>query len=253
MKKKAVSVVCVSAKGCKWMIWLVYSKKDSLYHISSMYPKHKCGKSFKSKRINSRWIAKNYFDRFRTQPNWKLLDIQKEIFDTYEVSVSQTLCMRAKRIALNGLVGDMVEHYAKLWDYKDELENTNLGSKIELEYGVSNQGGPWYFKGMYICFDALKRGFLDGCRPCISLDGCFLKGLQKGQLLTCVGRDANDQMYPIAWAVVQVENNDTWSWFLKLLMEDLEMIDGGKGWTLITDQQKVNNVTLAYLFINIFY
>nr|GEV11332.1 reverse transcriptase [Tanacetum cinerariifolium] len=128
------------------------------------------------------------------------------------------------QIALNGLVGDMVEHYAKLWDYKEELETTNPGSTIELIYVVSSQGGP---------------------RSCIGLDGCFLKGLQKGQLLTCVGRDANDQMYPVAWAVVQVENNDTWSWFLKLLIEDLEMIDGGKGWTLLTDQQKTCLLKLA--------
>ncbi|KAL3740305.1 hypothetical protein ACJRO7_021561 [Eucalyptus globulus] len=44
-------------------------------------------------------------------------------------------------------------------------------------------------------------------------------------------------MFPIAWAVVKIENKDIWSWFLKNLMADLEITDGG-GWTFMSDQQK---------------
>ena len=36
----------------------------------------------------------------------------------------------------------------------------------------------------YICWVALKRGFLEGCRPLIEVDGCHLKGPYKGILLT---------------------------------------------------------------------
>ncbi|KAG5581911.1 hypothetical protein H5410_052538 [Solanum commersonii] len=39
------------------------------------------------------------------------------------------------------------------------------------------------FQGFYICFDAMKKSILAGCRKCIGLDGCFLKGVSKGQLL----------------------------------------------------------------------
>ena len=34
-----------------------------------------------------------------------------------------------------------------------------------------------------------------------------------GQLLAAVGRDDNDQMYPVAWTVVEAENIDSWVWF----------------------------------------
>ncbi|GKD25624.1 putative integrase, partial [Tanacetum coccineum] len=44
----------------------------------------------------------------------------------------------------------------------------------------------------------------------IGLDGCFLKGTCRGELLTAMGRDGNNQMFPIAWAVVNVENTDNW-------------------------------------------
>jgi len=42
----------------------------------------------------------------------------------------------------------------------------------------------------------------------IGLDGCFLKGYYGGQLLSVVGQDGNNQIYVIAYAIVDVENKD---------------------------------------------
>ncbi|XP_078429913.1 uncharacterized protein LOC144701955 [Wolffia australiana] len=93
------------------------------------------------------------------------------------------------------------------------------------------------FSRLYIGFESLARGFIEGCRPVICLDGCFLKTELKGQLLSAVGRDGNNQMFPIAWAVVEGENQASWTWFISLLMTDLGIVDG-YGWTIISDQQK---------------
>jgi hypothetical protein len=46
------------------------------------------------------------------------------------------------------------------------------------------------------------------------VDGCFLKGPYGGQLLAAIGRDPNDQMFPIAIAVVKGETRESWEWFL---------------------------------------
>lgn len=61
-----------------------------------------------------------------------------------------------------------------------------------------------------MCFAACKKGFLAGCRRVIGLDGCFIKGATYGQLLCALGRDANNQIYPIAWALVEKETYDSW-------------------------------------------
>nr|KAJ0210534.1 hypothetical protein LSAT_V11C400209100 [Lactuca sativa] len=66
---------------------------------------------------------------------------------------------------------------------------------------------------------------------------CFLKGICKGELLAAVGRDANNNMFPLAWAVVTVENKETWEWFLDLLMHDIDR-GNGNGLTLISDGHK---------------
>ena len=47
------------------------------------------------------------------------------------------------------------------------------------------------------------------------------KGLTNGELLCALGRDANNQMYPIAWVVVERETKESWDFFLSLLSTDL--------------------------------
>nr|KAJ0199750.1 hypothetical protein LSAT_V11C600305310 [Lactuca sativa] len=59
----------------------------------------------------------------------------------------------------------------------------------------------------------------------------FLKGACKGELLTTIGRDANNQ------AVADIENKANWKWFLELLTKDLNLQDGG-GFIVISDQHK---------------
>ncbi|KAK4390501.1 hypothetical protein Sango_2113400 [Sesamum angolense] len=93
------------------------------------------------------------------------------------------------------------------------------------------------FDRLYICFKALKEGFLSGCRPIIGVDGCHLKGPHGGILLTAVGIDPNNCLYPIAYAVVGSETKQSWEWFLMLLKEDLHILRNDI-YTFISDKQK---------------
>nr|GEV08812.1 pentatricopeptide repeat-containing protein [Tanacetum cinerariifolium] len=47
----------------------------------------------------------------------------------------------------------------------------------------------------------------------------------------------DNHIFSVAWAVVNVENKDNWSWFLQLLGEDLDL-STGNGLTLMSDQHK---------------
>lgn len=128
--------------------------------------------------------------------------------------------------------GDEETQMQSLYDYRLELMKTHPGSTIKFR---CDQG---VFEAMYVCLAPLRLGFLAGCRRIISVDGCFLKGLYGGQLLSAVGVDANNCSYPLAWAVVNKENRMNWIWFLQLLSEDLS-IGNSHGWTFVSDRQKV--------------
>ena len=95
-----------------------------------------------------------------------------------------------------------------------------------------------YFDRLYICFDALKKGWLAGCRKIIGVDGCFLKGVCKGILLVAVGRDGNNQMFPIAWAIVAAETSVIWTWFIRALQHDLHL-GNGSDLAIVSNMQKV--------------
>uniref|UniRef100_A0A2N9GBQ0 F-box domain-containing protein n=1 Tax=Fagus sylvatica TaxID=28930 RepID=A0A2N9GBQ0_FAGSY len=55
-------------------------------------------------------------------------------------------------------------------------------------------------------FDQYKKARLYNIpTPIIGLDECHLKGVYGGQLLSAVGRDGNDNLFPIAMAIVEAE------------------------------------------------
>ncbi|CAL2257564.1 unnamed protein product [Prunus armeniaca] len=89
---------------------------------------------------------------------------------------------------------------------------------------------------IYICLAATKKGFIDALRPVVGLDACHIKGQHPGQLLSAVGVDPNNGVYPIAYAVAEAENYATWTWFLELLAVDLG-IENSNGYVFITDRQ----------------
>ncbi|XP_031091088.1 uncharacterized protein LOC115996087 [Ipomoea triloba] len=91
---------------------------------------------------------------------------------------------------------------------------------------------------MYICWEACKEGF-KYCRPLVGVDGCHIKDKADGMMLTAIGMDANEGIYPIAYALVEGENTQSWSWFLHLLCRDLQ-IDyvSQQYYTFMSDKQK---------------
>lgn len=56
-------------------------------------------------------------------------------------------------------------------------------------------------------------------------------------------------MIPIAWAVVEVENEECWTWFVKIFLEELGVTDG-QGLAFINDQQKALISKACFLYIS---
>ncbi|XP_062152008.1 uncharacterized protein LOC133860409 [Alnus glutinosa] len=145
---------------------------------------------------------------------------------------------RGRKKAGKRLYGCLGEQYGRLWDYCETLRRTNPGSCVMLKFEKTNPNLPAKFHRLYMSLAAMKKGFLEGCRPVIGLDGCFLKGPYKGILLAAVGRDANNNMYPIAIAVVESETKDSWTWFLECLVSDLGSHERHTSPPFISDRQK---------------
>ncbi|XP_017416579.1 uncharacterized protein LOC108327380 [Vigna angularis] len=128
------------------------------------------------------------------------------------------MAFRARAMAKDNIEGSFNEQYRRIYDYGHELLRANPGSIVKIK--VENSNDECIFNRIYVCLKACKDSFIS-CRPIIGLEGCFLKGKYGGELLTAVGRDGNEEILPISYVVVEVENKDSWTWFLELLIVDL--------------------------------
>ena len=71
---------------------------------------------------------------------------------------------------------------------------------------------PLVFQRALICFHSSVIGFEARCRLFLEFNGYHLNGLYRGTLLSAIGVYANLLFYPLAFAIVETENKDSWKW-----------------------------------------
>ncbi|RYR04617.1 hypothetical protein Ahy_B06g084389 [Arachis hypogaea] len=208
------------------------------YQIKTYISQHTCAREFGSNMADKKWVANKLEKKLRTQPHITLSKAYEHIKVDYNVVINGKMVYRALKEARERVIGSERAQYSKLRDYLCEIHMSNPGSSAILD-------SLPLFNKLYISLDACKRGFKAGCRKLIGLDGCFLKGCFRGQLLSAIGQDANNHFYVIAFAVVDSETKESWKWFLTLLQEDLgdQYIHG---WNFISDQQKIGAALATY-------
>ncbi|XP_050379758.1 uncharacterized protein LOC126797126 [Argentina anserina] len=235
--KHQVLVRCKTSPGCPfWLYASSTNENNSTMQVVRYTPEHKC--SSVAKRVyhcHAPFLAEEYKSTFMADGKWSREGIQNKVIEDFGMHIGYAMCYRAKSRAKKLVEGTIEEQYDLLESYACELKKRNLGTTIwiptELDENVRK------FKRIYICVAALREGWKAGCRPIIGLVGCHLKGVHKGQLLSAVGIDDNNGMYPIAWAIVEKEMKDSWSWFMTSLKDDLE-INRSMAYAFISDKQK---------------
>ncbi|XP_031095138.1 uncharacterized protein LOC115999427 [Ipomoea triloba] len=230
-----VRIKCV--EGCPFVCHCSWEERYRCFQLKTCLLEHRCNCKYKLKLVTQKWLEEKYEDIIIKDPTMQHTKLRDHIQTDLKINLTISMVRRAQRAVLERVNLGYSEQFKRIRDYAQECLNSNPRSTVLIKTTRVVPTAPCTFHRLYVCFQAMKRGFLDGCRPIIGLDGCFLKGVMKGELLAAVGRDSNNQMYPIAWAVVEIENTDSWKWFLQLLIQDLG-INNSWNWTVISDQQK---------------
>lgn len=142
----------------------------------------------------------------------KAAQIQQLVLEDLGVSASYMKCHRPEEQAVDNAVGNTEDSYLNLADYFERLKNTNPGTVTAIETELDDFGQSRFLYA-FLSFGASIQGFRR-VRPVLIVDGTHLSGKYKGVLLTASGQDANFQVFPLAFAVVDGENNNAWLWFL---------------------------------------
>ncbi|KAK8540777.1 hypothetical protein V6N13_068213 [Hibiscus sabdariffa] len=126
-----------------------------------------------------------------------------------KVELTKNVFSRARKWAVNQIRGSVKKEFNHLYDYVFALREADPIGAFNLVVERPTPIDEPIFKRLYVCFSSLKEGFIRYCRPILCLDGCYLKGTLKCEILAVVGRDDNNQIFPIAWTIVEVENSET--------------------------------------------
>ncbi|GKU99635.1 hypothetical protein SLEP1_g12450 [Rubroshorea leprosula] len=173
-------------------------KDNVLRKVKKYYGTHSCFKTNRNKMVIEPFLVGALWTIVTNSPRMSSRQLVDHVKAELNVEVSKYKCQRAKRIIKNELEATYIEQYKYFRGYEKHMLTTNLGSSCII--GIENSAAttPYQFKRMYFCFDGCKRGWKANCRRIIGLDGSFLKGVCKGILLSAIGRDGNNQMFPMA-------------------------------------------------------
>ncbi|XP_073138122.1 uncharacterized protein [Henckelia pumila] len=207
-----VIVIC-SEKSCGWRIYASKHKRDNLFAIRKCKLQHNCGENnLRSRghpRADAYWIANVVKEKLRGEPSYRPCTMQMDLQRDFRVELEYRKVWKGNELAMHDIHGTDEGCYDRLRWYCDAVKNTNPGSVVECEIEPLTKK----FRRLFICFHACVVGFVSGCRPLIFLDGTHIKNKYKGCILVAVSKDANDDLFTIAYAILDAENDANWDWF----------------------------------------
>ncbi|KAA0045025.1 MuDRA-like transposase [Cucumis melo var. makuwa] len=187
--KEVLFVRCIDNK-CGWRLRAVRLKDSNIFKIKKHVKVHSCSLEFLNRdhRQAKSWVVGELIKSKFKGPGriYKPRNIIEDMRQDYDINMSYEKAWHARENAYERVRGSPEESYILLRRYDEALKFTN-------------------------------PGFLNCIRPVIVMDGTFLKNKYRNQLIVVVCLDGNNQIYPLAFGVVDRETDDSIQWFLEKL------------------------------------
>ncbi|XP_020220990.1 uncharacterized protein LOC109803718 [Cajanus cajan] len=191
-KKTKWVVRCPNAHdGCGWYMRAIESKRSDKWKVTQWGGRHTCLNMSLSQdhaKLDSELIATFIQGMVNQDPSIKISLIQERITSQTGFKISYRKAWMAKQKAIVNIFGDWEESYAYLPRWLQYMKEIAPGSFYDL------------------CHDEF-----------FVVDGTHLYGKYLGTLLIATTQDGNNNVLPLAFAVVEGETLLVWSWFLSHL------------------------------------
>uniref|UniRef100_K3ZC83 SWIM-type domain-containing protein n=1 Tax=Setaria italica TaxID=4555 RepID=K3ZC83_SETIT len=220
-KNLRYNVMC--KQGCHWRVWSRLISSTGQWRISNVVQPHTC-RSSQPKRehvqCTAKYLGRRILGIIRKDSETSVPSLVESIFIFSGYRVKYSKAWRAKQHAVALLWGDWKESYGMVPRVLSAITYYNPGVKWWIDscgMMVPDNGVLKHIlQRVFWCFPQCSEAF-QHFRPVILVDGTFLTGKYKGTLMMAVAVDPEQQIVPLAFALVESENNESWSWFMKLV------------------------------------
>ncbi|XP_052111504.1 uncharacterized protein LOC107468974 [Arachis duranensis] len=181
-------------------------------------------------KLDSLTIAEAIKPLVEADPSLKVKSVIAEVQSKFNYTVSYRKACLAKQRAVEKIFGGWEASYEALPIWFEAMCHKEPSTVIHFETMPAYQGDDLVgdirilhrvFWSYYPCIRAFRH-----CKPVVQVDGTHLYGKYKGCLLVAVSQDGNNNIVPIAFAIVEGETSDAWHFFLSNLHQHVVTRDG---------------------------
>ncbi|KAL0424654.1 UNVERIFIED_CONTAM: hypothetical protein Sradi_1000200 [Sesamum radiatum] len=180
------------------------------------------------------YIASLHLGHVKCNPSYGIKHVIQNVKDQTGYDVPYQKAWYSLKMAREIVYGTWESSVQKLPAYLGAIQKYNPGTIVEWKHkGFQASTGKYVMGYVFWAFKPCIDGF-QFCRNVISVDGTHLYTKYKYKLLIAAAMDGNQQVLPLAFAVVDEETYPSWKWFLQQLSR--HVIRGRRGMCLISDR-----------------
>ena len=204
-------------EDCPWRVH-AYKGKWNDYWKVSIVTEHKCylqGVEKYHRNITSAFVASEMYSSVVGNIGFEPKSIIRHIENKFKYTISYAKAWRAKQKIIEMRYGTFEASYDNLPRLLATIAQRNNNTYYDLHTFTSvDDRTKSVLQRAFFSLGACINAFVH-CRPVLCIDGTFMTGKYRGQILTAIGCDGNNQVLPMAFAFVESENTESWYWFLE--------------------------------------
>ncbi|RYR50873.1 hypothetical protein Ahy_A06g025879 isoform B [Arachis hypogaea] len=212
--------------GCTWLIRLSLRKRKGIWEVKRYNGPHTClatSISSDHRSLDYHVISAFIMPMVRADASVSIKVLLNATAAHFGFRPTYRRVWMAKQKSIALIYGDWDESYNDLPRWVLGVQMTMPGSVVVLKTSPVRVGGQVdesqaYFHRLFWTFPPCIEAFRH-CKPLVSIDGTHLYGKYGGTLLIAIAQDGNSNILPVALALVESENVESWTFFLSHLRQ----------------------------------
>ncbi|KAL0403988.1 UNVERIFIED_CONTAM: hypothetical protein Sradi_2039600 [Sesamum radiatum] len=221
---------------CRWVLRGIKKAKIGRWVITIYGGDHTCHMNdmpLGHCNLNRSFVASLLLRQVKSDPTYGIKNVIQTVKDELGFDISYQKAWYSLRMAREIIFGTWESSVRILPKYMKALQTWNKETIVEWEHKTFQPScGAYVIKYVFWAFKPCIEGF-QFCRRVIIVDEIHLYTKYKHKMLIAATLDGNQQILPLAFAIVDEGSTLSWKWFLQMLSKHI--IRGASGMCLISD------------------